>query len=429
MKKQELNHTRNKLAWPIFGTIALLVAAFAASVLLRTLIHIQYPDSTHTPVFRVAVGSKPGQLHQFSYPSLVLRSNESGLAAADVSDDGTIYVADRAGQLFVQPNASTPRLFPASPLHRTRYLRWIGAGAVVVADDMDPEHFTTLTFSDQKLRMSRFSTGVKNSLSSANDAKQQTGAVQPLSPNAQVFGLGGAKGHVWQLLEFSMPSFESLSATGLLAFDIVQAPKRTRSYNIFDVPKARRGQLIQYRDEFAMTVSRLDGHLISSRWAGVDKDGWERYIQLDNWKYPARYTSTLVDLTRLGRVTTAIPMAADANGNIYLQYNYATRPFAKSISENTEQKPLHRGRFLAIAVVRPGSTVAEPLFDTYSQYVGEIQTNWSNLSHQPNNFGTGHVIGVDSAGCVYLEVFTGKEYRIDKISFPPQPPKPWWRVW
>ncbi|HEY3328779.1 MAG TPA: hypothetical protein VGK19_02060 [Capsulimonadaceae bacterium] len=127
-------------------------------------------------------------------------------------------------------------------------------------------------------------------------------------------------------------------------------------------------------------------------------------------------------------------MACDNTGNLYLQYDYRTPTGAKKFEDNDSTGATYCGTFMAIALVRNGSNKAEPLFDIYSHYRSEIRQNWHRYRTPPNPTGIypfpgNALIGVDAAHNVYLEFCDGVNYRVDKISFPPQPPKPWWRVW
>jgi hypothetical protein len=85
---------------------------------------------------------------------------------------------------------------------------------------------------------------------------------------------------------------------------------------------------------------------------------------------------------------------------------------------------------MAIAIVARGQNKAKKLVDLYEHYNQEIKAaRGRQLATDIDFRRVGDVIGISPAGDLYVDVCDGVNYRVDKISFPPQPPKPWWQVW
>jgi hypothetical protein len=162
-----------------------------------------------------------------------------------------------------------------------------------------------------------------------------------------------------------------------------------------------------------------DGDVLYADWALQDQGEWFTGITLDRWSESASVKSRVISLKKLGRVVLPRLIAADHRGNIYIGYEYGIKFFARNRSDDRKSLEIRRGDPMAIAIIRPGSDVAEPLFDLFKHYGTE----------KGGMCASGHVLGTDDTGALYIAVADDNTYRVDKISFPPQPPKPWWQGW
>ncbi|HEY3333213.1 MAG TPA: hypothetical protein VGK19_24475 [Capsulimonadaceae bacterium] len=163
-------------------------------------------------------------------------------------------------------------------------------------------------------------------------------------------------------------------------------------------------------------VSR-NGDVYGQQWVIASDADNEYTALLDCWSSKGGYSSRRIDLTGLGRVFQARLVAADDKGALYFEYKYGRHTFDGPSPD-------------AIAMVPPRSNAAHRIFDFGDHYGAQLSAARARtLPTRMSIRRVGDVIGISPTGDLYVDVCDGVNYRVDKISFPPQPPKPWWRVW